>query len=120
MKKNLQENWMIEIDKLMEFGVAGPIGTQKPKSTLRSKKDYQLDITTLKPGDTIEAYTDKPDKPIGRGRVVKVGRNFVELTDIEFIRPYFKGRGSRQGVPEGNRRYGIGPNGKLNGFKKIN
>lgn len=97
----------------------GPIRRQPQQSTLKSKRDYQLDITTLEPGDIIEAYFDKADKPTGRGRVVKVGRDWVELTDIEFIRSSFKGRGSQQGVPAGNRRYGTGPNGRLNGFKKL-
>jgi hypothetical protein len=90
----------------------------KPTATTHSKKEFQLDLSTVNVGDVLEAFETNPNKPIGRGTVVAVdnSKKRVELSDIEFLSPLFKNRGSKRGL---NRVYGTGGNGKLNGFKKV-
>jgi len=104
--KNLDEQFMIGS------------GRYQPKKTARSEKEFQLDISTINIGDTLEAYGTDLDKPIGRGTVVSVDNSNqrVELSDIEYLSPVFTSRGSKSGM---NRIYRVGSNGKLNGFKIV-
>ena len=102
-----------------QFGTSLGRGARPPESnTVRSKKEFQLDLNTVNVGDVLEAFESDPTNPIGRGTVVAVdnSKKRVELSDIEFLSPLFKNRGSRRGL---NRVYGVGGNGKLNGFKKV-
>jgi hypothetical protein len=120
MKKNiLAENMRRFRTKNLNEQFGTSLGSRyQPKKTTRSKKEFQLDISTVNIGDVLEAFETDPNKPIGRGTVVSVDNSNqrVELSDIEYLSPLFKNRGSKSGF---NRIYKVGGNGKLNGFKII-
>jgi hypothetical protein len=102
-----------------QFGTSlGKGARYTPAKTTRSKKEFQLDLSTVNIGDVLEAFESDPNNPIGRGTVVSVdnSKQRVELSDIEYLSPLFKNRGSKSGL---NRIYGVGGNGKLNGFKIV-
>jgi hypothetical protein len=101
-----------------QFGTSITNADRPPGKTLRSKKEFQLDLSTVNVGDVLEAYETDLNNPVGRGTVVAVDNSGkrVELTDIEFLKTSFKTRGTKSGL---NRIYGVGGNGKLNGFKIV-
>jgi len=109
--KNLEE----------QFGTSMGPGARGPHQvpSMRSKKEFQLDLSTVNIGDVLEAYESDPNKPIGRGTVVAVdnSKKRVELSDIEYLSPLFKNRGSQRGL---NKVYAVnGSTGKLHGFKLV-
>jgi hypothetical protein len=121
MKNILAENMRRFGTKNLDEQYRSPTGTRtdiQPKKTTRSKKEFQLDLSTVNIGDVLEAFESDPNNPIGRGTVVSVdnSKQRVELSDIEYLSPLFKNRGSKSGL---NRIYGVGGNGKLNGFKIV-